>query len=126
MARREVEALDQALDETGEDVVLRRIYGLSPRTNYVDVTLRAVVRTYQPRELLGGINQTDNKVIISPTGIAKAGWPGGEAPSLTVADPALPRNTDHIFIQGRSRTISVVQPIYVDNELVRIEIRVQG
>ena len=126
MSRPEVAALDRALKISGEDIVLRRIYGQSPRTNNVDVTVHAAVRTFQPQELLGGINQADNKVIISPTEIANANWPGGEIPSGTVADPTIPRITDRVIIQGRVRTILVVQPIYIDDELVRIEMRVLG
>lgn len=122
----EVAALDNALARAGEDIILRRIYGQAPRTNNVDVTVRAAVRAFQPNELLGGIMQTDNKIIISPTDIAKAGWPGGELPSATVADPKLPRITDRVIVQGRVRTILVVQPIYVEDDLVRIEMRVLG
>ena len=90
-----------ALERKGEDVTIRRIYGQSPRTNFVDVTVRAAVRTYQPVELVGGINQTDSKVIVSPVDILNSGWPGGELPGPTVADPRLPRITDRIIIQGR-------------------------
>ncbi len=114
------------LATAGEDIVLRRIYGQAPRTNNVDVTIRAAVRTFSPSELLGGIMQTDSKVIISPTDIANAQWPGGEIASSTTADPTLPQITDRVIIQGRTRTIAVVQPIYVDGELVRIEMRVNG
>ena len=129
MPSAEVAALDQDLQLVGEDVILRRIYGLAPRTNNVDVKVRAAVRTFQPSELLGGINQTDNKVIMSPTQIAEAQWPGGELPSATVVDPTLPRITDRIIIQGRVRTILVVQPIYgafAADGLSRIEMRVLG
>lgn len=123
----EVAALDADLAIVGEDIVLRRTYGQAPRTNYVDVPMRASVRSYSPVELVGGINQTDSKVIISPTDIAQAQWPGGELPSATVVDPHLPRITDSIIIAGRKRSIAVVDPIYgKDNELLRIELRALG
>jgi hypothetical protein len=132
MALPALAALDEALEIAGEDVIIRRIYGQAPRTNNVDVTVRAAVRTFQPSELLGGIAQTDSKVIVSPTDITAAQWPGGEMPSPTVADPTIPKITDRIVIQGRVRTIAVVQPIYMEDEstglreLVRIEMRVLG
>ena len=122
----EIAALDSALSRAGQDIVLRRIYGQSPKTNYVDVTVRAAVRSYSPEELVGGINQTDSKVIASPTDIARAGWPGGELPSAIVVDPSLPRINDVAIIDGRKRNIQVVNPIYVLGELVRIEMRVLG
>jgi hypothetical protein len=118
--------LDDALAKAGEDIVLRRIYGQAPRTNYVDVTVRATVRSFSPEELVGGINQTDSKVIISPTDIANAGWPGGEIESTTVVNPSLPRINDFAIINGRKRAIQVVDPIYVQDELVRVEMRVLG
>ena len=118
--------INDALAKAGEDITLRRIYGQAPRTNFVDVTVRASVRSFAPEELVGGINQTDSKVVISPTEIANSGWPGGEIASATVVNPSLPRINDTAVINGRKRTIQVVDPIYVQGDLVRIEMRVLG
>ena len=118
--------LDDDLAESGEDIVLRRVVGTLPNTVNVDVTVRAVVRSYQPDELINGITQTESLVIISPTQIATAQWPGGELPSSTVANPSLPRKGDKAVIAGRVRNIEVAQPFVVEGELVRIEMRVLG
>lgn len=122
-----IAALDNALLRGGSDITLRRITGTVPSLTNVDVTVRASVRSYQPQELVGGISQTDSQVIISPTQIAALPWPGnGEVASATVADPTLPRKGDKFVIAGRVRNIEVVDPIYLNGELVRLDIRVSG
>ncbi len=121
-----IAALDRHLARAGADIVLRRVVGQAPNLVNIDVTVRAAVRSYQPTELVDGISQTDSFVIISPTHIAAAQWPGGELPSATVADPSLPRRLDRVIIAGRVRNVEVVDPLYVEGELVRIEMRVLG
>jgi hypothetical protein len=112
----EIAALDAALVAVGEDIVLRRVIGEDPNTTNVDVTCRAVVRTFEPEELVGGIAQTMSKVIISPSEINAAGWPG--------SGPNLPQRLDQVVIAGRVKDIETVDPIYVRGVLVRIELRV--
>lgn len=112
-----VDALDAALAARGTDIVLRRVTGTAPSTSNTDVTVRAAVRSYQPQELVNGISQTDGGVIVSPTQILAANWPG---------DGSLPRKLDKIVMAGRVRDIEVVDPIYINDELVRIEMRVLG
>lgn len=120
-------SLDAHLAARGTDITLRRVTGSAPSTVNHDITVRAAVRSYSPEELVGDIKQTDSQVIMSPTQILAAGWPGtGEVPSATVADPTLPRRLDRVVIAGRVRNIEVVDPIYVGNELVRLELRVLG
>jgi len=116
--------LDDALARAGSDIVLRRVRGTAPGLTNYDVTVRAAVRSYRPEEIVGGISATDSQVIISPTQIAAAGWPGdGETGS---PDPALPRINDKVVIAGRTRNIAAVRPFYVGDELVRIELQVSG
>jgi hypothetical protein len=43
-----------------------------------------------------------------------------------VVNPSLPRINDTAVINGRKRTIQVVDPIYVQGDLVRIDMRVLG
>jgi hypothetical protein len=122
-----IAALDQALASAGQDVVLRRIVGRAPNTLNVDVTVRAVVRPFQSHELVGGISQTDSRVIMSPTQIANAQWPGGQPASSTVAIPSLPQVNDKIIVDGRVRNVEApVNPISLNGTLVRIELRVSG
>jgi hypothetical protein len=115
--RPEIVDLDDALAEYGADIVLRRVTGVAPSTTNIDVTVRAAVRSFQPQELVGGIMQTDSRVIISPTQITAAAWPG---------DGTLPRANDKLVIAGRVRNVKVVDPIYLGDDLVRIEMAVAG
>ena len=118
-------ALDRALLISGEDVILRRIVG----GKNDDVTIRANVAPYDAKELVGGILQTDSKMIISPTQIWDAQWPGGHIDALPPFNVPqwIPRINDKIIYQGRIRNISVVKPLPpVDGEIVRIEMTVAG
>ncbi|QCO15525.1 hypothetical protein D3869_09950 [Azospirillum brasilense] len=117
-------ALDRALAIAGETVVLRRQYGVSPSV-FVDVECRGFVRGYRPEELIGGISQTDIFVILSPTEIERAKWPGGSGLSSTT-DPRVPKKGDKLVVRGALRNVEAAGPIYVRGELVRIEMRVLG
>ncbi len=59
-----------------------------------------------------------SKVIISPSEINAADWPGGE--------PNIPQRLDQVIIAGRAKNIEAVNPIYVRGVLVRLELRVLG
>lgn len=123
----EVVALDSALARSGTNITLRRVIGAAPNLINIDVDARAMVRAASSEEIAGGIAMTDSIVIISPTEIANAQWPGGELPSVTVVNPSLPRANDKCIIEGRVRNIlAPVKPIYIGDELVRIELRVAG
>lgn len=111
--------LDVALAEDGEDIILRRI---TAGVN-TDVTCRAFVRGVSPEQLAAGVNQDNSNVIISPTEIIGAGWPGT---TLIAGDARVPTSNDWLVIAGRLRKIGFVAPIYVAGELVRMDIRVTG
>jgi hypothetical protein len=116
----EVDALNRALKRSGQTVILRRTNGTTSPT-YVDVTLQAVVRGYQPQELVAGISQEDALVIFGPTEITNAGWPG------TGTDMVPSENLkDLIIINGVKRKVASANGIFVQNVLVRIEARVLG
>ncbi len=120
----ELAALDRALARAGETVILRRTTGTTPQVSF-DVECKAMVRGYRPEELVGGITQTDSLVILSPTSIERAQWPGAQSPSA-FGDVRVPKKGDKVVIQGRTRNVEAVGPIYVRGELVRIELRVLG
>lgn len=129
-ADREIADLNMSLAEDGEWIEIRRLYGtqLIP----VSVTCRAFVRTITAdEELVAGITQGSSNVILSPSEIIAAGWPGPWTPSVAEpvnpgTDRRVPRKGDKAVIKGRVRNIEVPKPIYVDDELVRIELRVLG
>lgn len=122
--------LDSALAEAGENIRLQRLT-LGPNGAQIpfEVTCRASVRQYQPSELAGGIIQGDSLVILSPTEIIKAQWPGG-TPQSSDADKRVPRGGagqgDKVIIQGRARNIEAAAPYYLAGELVRIELQCRG
>lgn len=127
MSNRYIDALDRALAKAGQTIVLRRLYGQAPNVVNVDSpAIPAAVRSPSNEELAAGYAQTDSVVILSPTGIADAQWPGGELPSATVADPSMPRRNDKVVIDVRARNVELVKPFVVGGELVRIEMRVLG
>jgi len=119
--------LDRFLARDGETVVLRRIIGAAVFTN-IDVTCRASVNDYSAQELVGPILQTDSRVIMSPTEITLAQWPGGMAPLLPPfdVDQRIPRINDKLIVGGRLHNIAFVNSISMANVLVRIEMRIAG
>lgn len=123
-----INALDRALVISGQDCTLRRIYGQAggAQTN-ADMTVRAVVRAFQPQELVAGIDQGNVKAILSPTEISQSGWPNGtEVASSTSPNPNMPRRNDRLIVDGRVYTVQSVNPISMGNKLVRIELGLLG
>lgn len=126
---REIADLDMSLAADGEWIELRRLYGtqLIP----VSVTCRAFVRPVSAEELNSGITQDSSNVIMSPSEIIASGWPGPWTPSAAEPvnpgiDRRVPKKNDKAVIKNKVRNVEVAKPIYVDNELVRIELRVLG
>lgn len=119
--------LDQMLRSDGQEIILRRVVGTTVQTS-VDCTCMAFVRGYRPDELVGAVIQGDSEVIISATDIIAAQWPGGEpVQSPPVAtDPRVPRKGDKVIIAGRVRNVEAAAPIYIANELHRINIQARG
>lgn len=123
----EIAELDASLALDGEDIIIRRIVGTTHQTT-IDVVCRAFVRLYKPTEVAGTIIQGDSNVILSPTQINDAQWPGGlpVAGSEMAFDQRVPRHNDKAIIRGKVRNIEAAAPIYMNNELVRIELVVRG
>lgn len=121
--------LNRDLKRKGERIKLRRYAGTNTQI-FTEVELVAFVRGYSPQELAAGsgIQAVDSFVILSPTDLFAAQWPGGQQPLEPPfnPDPHLPRKGDRAIIQGRTRIVEVASPIYDGDELVRIEMRVLG
>lgn len=119
--------LDQLLRSDGQQVTLRRIVGTTNQTA-VDCDCWAFVRGYKANELAGAIIQGDSAVILSATDIIAAQWPGGQPVTSPPpeTDPRVPRATDRVIIEGRSRAIISADPIYVGGELHRVNLQVRG
>jgi hypothetical protein len=121
--------LDYVLSMDGEWINIRRLFGTQMIP--VSVRCRASVRTISGSELESGINQEQSDVILSPSQIIAAGWPGPWTPSANEpinlgTDRRVPRKGDKAVIKNRVRNIEVAMPIYVDDDLVRINLRVLG
>ena len=123
-----ISMLDRQLAAHGERVRLQRLT-LGPAGIQVpfSVRCRAFVRGFEPEELVGGIKQTDSKVILSPTEIMRKAWPGpaiGQQPPGQ--DRRIPVKDDRVFIKGKPRNVDAATGIYLNGVLVRIEMRVIG
>lgn len=128
-----IAALDNALAETGEDVILRRVVGIAPNQVNIDVVCRAKVTGASVQEIAAGIPATSLNVILSPTQINDAQWPGGTIAALPPfnLDQRVPRAgvTDKILLKDRGdapRAVTFSDPVFFDGELVRINLRISG
>lgn len=117
--------LDGQIARNGESVTLQRIVGTSPNQSTSAAEVGAIVRPYGPKELIGGITQGDLLVIVSPTDVKAARWPGGQAGQI-VGDASVPKTTDKIVVQGRQRQIVASMPVYLASVLVRMNFQVRG
>lgn len=98
-----IAALDRQLARHGQTVILRTSAGV------VTSTVRAMMRGYQPDELVGGIVQGDSKVILSPTGLN-----------------VLPVLNSKVVHDGRVRNVQAVESVKLDDVLVRVNVQVRG
>lgn len=129
-----ISSLDRALSSYGsEDIVLRRIVGSAPNQVNVDVSCRARVNTLTVEQLAAGIPATELNVILSPTQINRAQWPGGTVPELPPfnLDQRVPRAgvTDKVLLITRGdqpRAVTFADPVFIAGELVRINLRISG
>ncbi len=121
-----ISALDRALATAGETIRLQRL-ALGPGDSQIpfEVSCRALVRGYQPDELVNGITQQDQLIIISPTQIIANGWPGA-APVRGPGDQRVPQARDRTITSRGTLTVQAAVGIYLQGELVRIEMQVRG
>jgi hypothetical protein len=125
-----IAALDNALAQAGEDIILRRVVGTAPNQVNIDVKCRARVNAATVQQIVAGIPATDLNVIISPSEINAAQWPGGTVPALPPfnLDQRIPRiTTDKALMRGQQpRAVAFVDPKFINGDLVRIDFRVTG
>ena len=74
----------------------------------------AIVRGYEPVQLVGGISQGDRQVTICNREIARAQW------------PAPPRANDRCVIDGRTTTIQACDTRKLHDDIVLHLIQVRG
>jgi hypothetical protein len=125
-----ISALDNALAQAGEDIVLRRIVGSGATAINIDVICRARVDPATTQEVLAGVPMTSLNVILSPTQINERQWPGGHIPLVPPfdVDQRIPRvgGSDNMIVRNMLRRIIHVDAKLIGGELVRITARVDG
>lgn len=104
--------LDRQMAEHGQPVVLRRVAANLPT---IEKAVAAFVRGYKSYELVGGIQQGDTMVIISPTTLAGSPFAS-----------AIPRSGDKMTFDGRLRNVQMVDLVTIAGTVVRINIQVRG
>lgn len=114
--------LDSALADSGEDATLRR----KSNAGNADVACRVRVRGVNAQRVVGTITQNDLSVVISPTEILAAGWPGVDPPAPGAIDPRLPRANDFMVVKGKERQVRFSDPIYAAGQWVRCNLIVAG
>jgi hypothetical protein len=123
--------LDRRLERRGEAIALRKRTQAGSTGSFVDVTVPAIIRALTVEQLIGSITQQNFFVMISPTHITRAQWPGGRTPPATgglisPADPRIPTTSDQVIIRGRVTGIQRVAPVFDCGECIRIELSVIG
>lgn len=102
-----IASLDRQIAKHGQTITLRR-----PGTPNIDVTVQAFVRGFQPAELVGGIEQGDAQVILSPTSLGL--WPL----PVTIGDKVL--------IAGAPKDVQAPEHVRMLDTIVRINLQVRG
>lgn len=128
--------LDRRMRLRGEPCELIRTVGTGTQTKN-RVNARCIVKPLTVQQLVGGLTQTNYMIIMSPTDLRRAGWPGARGPATVASgnlpsgdrppkDFVLPTTNDAIYFRGTQKAIQRVAPIYDGGECVRIELTVLG
>lgn len=113
-----ISMLDRQIAKNGQPVTLRRL----PST---DVDVSGLVRSNTATELIAGLVQGESLVIVSPTQINAAGWPGTqEAGKRDIRVPSKNRG-DIVVVNNEQRAVQNANAFYIGDTLVRIEITVK-
>ncbi|WP_185982985.1 hypothetical protein [Aureimonas mangrovi] len=108
---RAIRMLDRQIAKSGQSAVLRRVV---PNAEALERSVRVFFRGYGAKELVGGIQQGDSLVVISPTDWSQIEIEG------------LPLRNDRLRVAGRLRNVESVNPVMIDDHLVRINLQVRG
>ena len=121
----ELDALDRALERVGEDGVIRRYTGTGSNRPYFDARVRCLlVDAERATRLVNGLTQNQSVAVVSPAGLDAAQWPATVDPPK--GDVRVPLKDDKLIVQQRVRNIEAAHPRYVDGELVRLTLVVEG
>ncbi|MBW7967577.1 hypothetical protein [Bradyrhizobium sp. BR 10261] len=114
--------LNRFLAAYGEDVVLARLD--DDGVVVAQVTCRARVDRTKADDLPAGIKPSGFNLILSPTQILAAGWPDGDPSHVAPEENA----GDKIALDGSARyqTVVWVDAKKINNQIVRIDVRISG
>lgn len=122
-----ISRLDAALSRRGEDVTLSRVVKRGASNVTATVTCRASVRAVSSEDIsTGAMKATEYHVVISPTEIMAARWPGQNDNDQAGINAHVPMVTDVATIQGEPKQVVAAKPIYVGGEWVRADLVVAG
>ena len=130
MKNQHLQRLDRQMRLRGEKVQLIRTIGASTQSR-VRANIRGIVKTLGIAQLIGGITQTNYIVIISPTDLRRAGWPGANTATIPPGttsnkDGVIPPPSDAMVFRASQKAISRADAIYDGDECVRIELSCIG
>lgn len=110
--------------------MLRRTVGAGNNVVNVDCDVRVAIHELSGEEITTGISIGDAQVIMSPTPLLAAQWPGGASDAVTYPHaPWAPKQNDWIIVKatGRKRLIKAPPKLFAPTgEIVRIEMIVAG
>lgn len=95
--------LDRQITVHGQTIALRRGSGAQHNA-------RGVVRDFKPEQLVGLVTQADRAVILSPSNLGAFG---------------VPLLQDAVSISGRIGTVQEVEPVAINDVVVRVNMRVR-
>lgn len=118
--------LDDELAATGETIALRKKYGKF----FVECRTLAKFAERQSIDvaaLVPGDRQKDQLLIVSPSGIIRANWPGPQQlPLASRSDKHIPQSGVTIISSRGTLTVQQPGPIYIGTTLVRINVLARG
>ncbi len=102
----------RAMDAAGEEIVIRRYTGTGPNRPFFDAPVRARVVGYEPREIVGTIQQGDHRVILLAEDMVAAQIPL----DLKSGDKAVVRGVE-LNIEAANGNTRRVQGVLIAYEL---------
>jgi hypothetical protein len=110
-----IASLDRALTATGQLLTVRRYTG-TDTTSPTDAQTLGLVQGYKALDVVKGssIQQAEQTVVMSPSGLRSAGWP----------EPI--KNGDRVVVDGKERRVTQISTNSVEGVTVRYNLTVIG
>lgn len=111
------------LNNTGEDIIVRRYTGTGTNRPKIDVSVRARVTGFAPRELVGTIQQGDRFIVLLAEDVTQ---PTTDSPPQTLTLPLV--GSDKVVVRGKELQVLAADDSTrrVQGVLIAIEIQARG